>query len=109
MERAHCRNLPTLRNPPSGAWLGRPAHEEQTGQMPMPQISLTKTRALWITFAPMKFLPAFVITTSLLLSAGRAELSPEDQAKLPAAAGRTVDFGKDIQPLFEAACVKCHA
>lgn len=57
----------------------------------------------------MKFFPALIISTSLLLSAGWAELSPEDQAKLPAAAGRAVDFEKDIKPMFEAACVKCHA
>ena len=30
-------------------------------------------------------------------------------AELPPPAGRAVDFTKDIQPLFEAACVKCHA
>ena len=30
-------------------------------------------------------------------------------AELPPPAQRTVDFVKDIQPLFEAACVKCHA
>ena len=57
----------------------------------------------------MKFLPASVITTSLLLSVGWAELSLDEQAKLPAAAARAVDFEKDIKPLFEAACVKCHA
>ncbi len=30
-------------------------------------------------------------------------------AELPPPAARDVDFQKDIQPLFEAACVKCHA
>ncbi|MEQ1861418.1 MAG: DUF1549 domain-containing protein [Chthoniobacteraceae bacterium] len=30
-------------------------------------------------------------------------------ATLPPPAGREVDFVKDLQPLFEAACVKCHA
>jgi hypothetical protein len=30
-------------------------------------------------------------------------------AELPPPAGRTVDFVHDIKPLFEAACVKCHA
>jgi hypothetical protein len=30
-------------------------------------------------------------------------------AELPPSAQRPVDFTKDIQPLFEAACVKCHA
>ena len=72
--------------------------------------SNTKNEAMWFTVKPMKFLPAFVITTSILLSAGRAALSPEDRMKLPpAAVGQTVDFVKDVQPMFEAACVKCHA
>ncbi len=30
-------------------------------------------------------------------------------AELPPPANHPVDFAKDIQPLFEAACVKCHA
>lgn len=30
-------------------------------------------------------------------------------AKLPPPASRTVDFEKEIKPLFEAACIKCHA
>src|SRR2546430_7435523 len=30
-------------------------------------------------------------------------------AELPPSAQRPVDFTKDIQPLFEASCVKCHA
>ncbi len=30
-------------------------------------------------------------------------------AGLPPPSGRVVDFTKDIQPLFEASCVKCHA
>src|SRR3954469_25478770 len=29
-------------------------------------------------------------------------------AELPPPAGRAVDFVKDIQPIFEAKCVKCH-
>src|SRR5436190_21688219 len=31
------------------------------------------------------------------------------RAELPLPATREVDFVKDIQPLFEASCVKCHA
>jgi mono/diheme cytochrome c family protein len=31
------------------------------------------------------------------------------RAELPPPASRTVDFVQDIQPLFEASCVKCHA
>ena len=36
-------------------------------------------------------------------------LTPAEIAKLPPPAQRTVDFAKDIKPLFEAACIKCHA
>src|SRR3989442_2152113 len=31
-----------------------------------------------------------------------------DTTKLPPAASRTVDFAKDIQPIFETTCWKCH-
>src|SRR5687768_5662620 len=36
-------------------------------------------------------------------------ITPELLAKLPAPAGRPVDFVKDIKPLFDASCVQCHA
>src|SRR5437773_12437365 len=51
----------------------------------------------------MKFLPTLLLLANvpLALAAPRAELPP--------AAGRSVDFVKDIKPLFEAACIKCHA
>ncbi|MBL9206962.1 MAG: DUF1549 domain-containing protein [Opitutaceae bacterium] len=59
--------------------------------------------------------PAFrpFVTVALLpfLGAGaslEAGLTPEQRATLPAAAGRTVDFARDIQPIFEASCVQCH-
>src|SRR5438045_7089841 len=35
-------------------------------------------------------------------------ITPELVAKLPAPAGRPVDFVKDIKPLFDASCVQCH-
>lgn len=48
---------------------------------------------------------------ALLLAAGipgaARAASPEE--KLPPPADRAVDFQKDIEPLFEAACIKCHA
>ncbi len=34
--------------------------------------------------------------------------SAEDISKLPVAAGHRVDFKKEIQPLFEESCIKCH-
>ena len=38
-----------------------------------------------------------------------AKLSPEQQRQLPAPASRPIDFAQDIQPIFEASCVQCHA
>ncbi|MBM3846246.1 MAG: DUF1549 domain-containing protein [Verrucomicrobia bacterium] len=39
---------------------------------------------------------------------GHGKLSPEQIAALPAPASHPVDFKRDIQPLLEQACVKCH-
>lgn len=44
-----------------------------------------------------------------ILTLSAAALSPDQIAKLPPPATRPVDFAKEIQPLFEASCVKCHA
>lgn len=38
----------------------------------------------------------------------QARLTPEQRAKLPEAAKEQVDFAKDIQPIIEKSCVKCH-
>ena len=38
----------------------------------------------------------------------QAKLTPEQLAKLPPAATGPVDFARDIKPLFEASCIKCH-
>ena len=45
--------------------------------------------------------PLFLALASVAVAATNATLPP------PAA--HAVDFAKDIQPLFEAACIKCHA
>ncbi len=37
-----------------------------------------------------------------------AEPSADAIGQLPPAAGRTVDFRRDVQPILEASCVKCH-
>jgi mono/diheme cytochrome c family protein len=43
-------------------------------------------------------------------SAAFAELDLGDASKLPAAAAKTgVTYDKDIKPLFEKSCVKCHS
>src|SRR5436190_5479790 len=57
----------------------------------------------------MKILPIIALTACALPLVVWGELSPEQRAQLPPPANRPVDFVKDIQPLFEAACVKCHA
>jgi mono/diheme cytochrome c family protein len=37
-----------------------------------------------------------------------AKLSPEQIVTLPPPASRPIDFSKDIKPIFEASCIKCH-
>src|SRR5260221_387404 len=37
-----------------------------------------------------------------------AKLSPGQMEKLPPAATHQVDFAKEVQPIFEASCIKCH-
>ena len=41
-----------------------------------------------------------------LTAAGK--ITPEQAAQLPPAASHPIDFSKEIKPLFEASCVKCH-
>ncbi|MBL9136051.1 MAG: DUF1549 domain-containing protein [Verrucomicrobiales bacterium] len=38
----------------------------------------------------------------------QAKIPADQLAKLPPPASRTVDFDKDIRPILEASCVKCH-
>jgi len=38
----------------------------------------------------------------------QAALTPEQIQSLPAPANRPVDFSKEIKPIFEASCIKCH-
>jgi len=58
----------------------------------------------------VKKLIAIVCLASLfaLVGGGRAALSPEQMRQLPHAATEKIDFVRDIQPLFEASCAKCH-
>lgn len=50
-----------------------------------------------------------VVLPLFSLAASALALTPEQAAQLPAPASRPVDFVKDIKPLFESSCVKCHA
>jgi hypothetical protein len=42
------------------------------------------------------------------LPSAHAKFTPEQRAKLPPPASETVDFKRDIQPIVEKSCVKCH-
>ncbi len=56
--------------------------------------------------------PAFAAalgTTVLSAAAAEPLFTAAQLAALPPAAARTVDFARDIQPIFEASCVQCHA
>ncbi len=44
-----------------------------------------------------------------LTTPAAAKLPPALAAQLPPPAVRPVDFVRDIQPIFEASCVQCHA
>ena len=52
-------------------------------------------------------LAAFV-EAAATVAVAQARLTPAQVAQLPAASGAKVDFARDVQPLFNAACVKCH-
>ena len=56
--------------------------------------------------------PAFCYWTTVLVVvlplALSAKLTPEQIQTLPPSASEPVDFRKDIQPLLEGSCVKCH-
>jgi len=49
----------------------------------------------------------FVLLLAACLGA-KAELTPEQIQKLPPPAAGQIDFTRDIRPIFEASCVKCH-
>jgi mono/diheme cytochrome c family protein len=53
-------------------------------------------RLLWLT------------TLGPCLAVAQANLSPEQIDRGPAPAAQAIDFARDIQPIFKAACVKCH-
>src|SRR4051812_30026958 len=53
---------------------------------------------------PRLALTAWLCSSAPLL----AGITPEQAAQLPPPANRPVDFSKDIKPIFEASCIKCH-
>src|SRR5437868_4265120 len=73
---------------------------------PLLPVDLANIRELfavpWVKIRTMKHFPLFLLLANVSL----AVAAPP--AGLPPAADRPVDFVKDIKPLFEAACIKCH-
>ena len=53
--------------------------------------------------------PAVLTAALAILAGANAALPPDKLAQLPAPAATQVDFARDIQPIFEASCVQCHA
>src|SRR5688572_21787257 len=52
---------------------------------------------------------AAILLALFLVSSAAAAIAPELVTQLPASADRPIDFARDIQPIFEASCVQCHA
>lgn len=65
-----------------------------------PHCKLARRCAAQFTFYVLRFTP--LLATLPLLSA------PIDESKLPPAATNTVDFLRDIKPILDASCLKCH-
>jgi mono/diheme cytochrome c family protein len=58
----------------------------------------------------MKLRPASLLTALwlALASSSRAGLTPEQINALPPPASHPIDFQREIKPIFEASCIKCH-
>ena len=82
--------------------------------MKMPRRAASKNvlsrivRARWCLMARMAVGLATCLAPQISMAAESSSSVPVDLARLPAIAGRTIDFARDIQPLFSGRCVKCH-
>src|SRR5437016_3626215 len=47
----------------------------------------------------------FLLGSQILVS---GKLTPEQAQQLPAPSNHQVDFSKEIKPIFESSCIKCH-
>src|SRR6266540_490042 len=56
--------------------------------------------------------PVLTISAAAILVAGCgsafAKISPEQAKTLPPPASHKIDFGKEIKPILESSCIKCH-
>src|SRR5882724_3407662 len=56
--------------------------------------------------------PVLTISAAAILLAGCgaafAKISPEQAKTLPPPASQKIDFGKEIKPILESSCIKCH-
>jgi len=59
-----------------------------------------------------RFLPISSTLAAALLAFSEgvifAKITPEQAKTLPAPADHKIDFAKEIKPIFEASCIKCH-
>src|SRR2546430_3910529 len=52
-----------------------------------------------------KLIASLLCTSSIL---AQAAITPEQAKTLPAPADHPINFSKEIKPIFEASCIKCH-
>src|SRR5438093_12035520 len=52
-----------------------------------------------------KFIASLLCTSSML---AQAAITPEQAKTLPTPADHPINFSKEIKPIFEASCIKCH-
>ena len=56
----------------------------------------------------MKRVPAIAVLAVLWTCVALAKITPEQAKTLPPPANHKVDFAREIKPIFESSCIKCH-
>src|SRR5215813_8872461 len=56
----------------------------------------------------MRFLAGILSTCAFTAAVSYATITPEQAAQLPPPANPQNDFSKEIKPIFESRCIKCH-
>ena len=73
------------------------------------QTSVCFAREPWLEFRLMSFQKfCALMATFIAALPAQGKLTPEQIARLPAPAPVKVDFARDVKPIFDSACVKCH-